>query len=96
MRRIAILVFIILFWYGAAAADVIHLKNGHTISADRVRQNGDKLEYEIGDDSYAIPMSTVDKIESCSAPSSGGATSATAGATHWDPTSCARSSTAFR
>ena len=81
MRRVAILVFIILFFYSTAPADVIHLKNGRTISADRVHQNGDKLEYEIGDDSYAIPMSTVDKIESGLAPSSGGVTSATASGT---------------
>ncbi len=44
-------------------ADTIHLKNGRTILADRVRENGAKYEYEIGDDSYAIPKSAVDRIE---------------------------------
>lgn len=81
MRRIVILVVIILFVYSAAPADVIHLKNGHTIAADSTHQKGDKLEYEIGEDSYAIPMSTVERIESgfASAGSeSSGLTSATA------------------
>ena len=81
MRRIAILVFILLFLYSAAPADVIHLKNGHTIVADSTHQKGDKLEYEIGEDSYAIPMSTVERVESgfASAGSeSSGLTSATA------------------
>lgn len=81
MRRIAILVFIILFVYSAAPADVIHLKNGRTIAADSTHQRGDKLEYEIGEDSYAIPMATVERVESGFTPetsSSNGLTSATA------------------
>lgn len=47
----------------AALADTIHLKNGRTILADHVRENGSHYEYEIGDDSYAIPKSSVDHIE---------------------------------
>jgi len=46
-----------------ASADTIHLKNGRTIVADRVRENGNHLEYDIGDDSYAIPKSTVDHVD---------------------------------
>jgi hypothetical protein len=46
-----------------AAADVIHLKNGRTIWADQVRQNKDHVEYEIGEDTYAIPRSSVDHID---------------------------------
>jgi tetratricopeptide (TPR) repeat protein len=45
------------------SAEVIHLKNGRTIWADQARQNGKHLEYEIGESSYAIPMSVVDRIE---------------------------------
>jgi tetratricopeptide (TPR) repeat protein len=45
-------------------ADTIHLKNGQTILADHVRENGNKYEYDIGDDSYAIPKSSVDRVES--------------------------------
>src|ERR1700733_15532786 len=47
----------------AASADTIHLKNGRTILADHVRENGSRYEYDIGDDSYAIPKSSVDRIE---------------------------------
>ena len=44
-------------------AEVIHLKNGRSIWAEHVREKGSQIEYDIGDDSYAIPKSLVDKIE---------------------------------
>ena len=47
----------------AAWADTIHLKNGRTILADHVRENGNRYEYEVGDDSYAIPKSSVERVE---------------------------------
>lgn len=47
----------------SAGADTIHLKNGRTILADHVRENGSRYEYEVGDDTYAIPKSSVDRIE---------------------------------
>jgi tetratricopeptide (TPR) repeat protein len=47
----------------AASADTIHLKNGRTILVDHVRENGNRYEYEIGDDSYAIPKTSVDRVE---------------------------------
>jgi hypothetical protein len=46
-----------------ASAEVIHLKNGRTIYADQVHENGAHLEYEVGEDSYAIPKSAVDRVE---------------------------------
>ena len=46
-----------------ASAEVIHLKNGRTIYADQVHENGFHLEYEVGEDSYAIPKSAVDRVE---------------------------------
>src|ERR1700733_617080 len=46
-----------------AWADTIHLKNGRTILADHVRENGNRYEYEIGEDSYAIPKSAVDRVD---------------------------------
>lgn len=52
-----------------AWADTIHLKNGHKILADRVRENGNRYEYEIGDDSYAIPKSSVDHVDAGGLPS---------------------------
>jgi tetratricopeptide (TPR) repeat protein len=53
----------LMFALAAATADTIHLKNGRTILADHVRENGNRYEYEIGDDSYAIPKSSVDRVE---------------------------------
>ncbi|MBZ5615674.1 MAG: tetratricopeptide repeat protein [Acidobacteriia bacterium] len=46
-----------------ACADVIHLKNGRTIWADQVRETKTRVEYDLGDDSYAIPKSSVDHVE---------------------------------
>jgi tetratricopeptide (TPR) repeat protein len=40
------------------------LKNGRTIWADHVREAGSHIEYDVGDDTYAIPKSSVDYIES--------------------------------
>lgn len=47
----------------SARADTIHLKNGRTILADHVRENGNRYEYEVGDDTYAIPKASVDHID---------------------------------
>ena len=49
-------------------AEVIHLKNGRTIWADHVRENGARVEYDIGDDSYAILKSSVERIEAGGVP----------------------------
>jgi tetratricopeptide (TPR) repeat protein len=46
-----------------APAEVIHLKNGRTIWADHARENGGHVEYDIGDNNYAIPKSSVERIE---------------------------------
>lgn len=48
---------------GYASAEVIRLKNGRAIYADQVHENGSHLEYEVGEDSYAIPKSAVDRVE---------------------------------
>ena len=49
----------------SARADVIHLKNGRTIWADQVREdkNKDRVEYDVGEDTYAIPKSSVERID---------------------------------
>src|ERR1700681_147365 len=52
-----------------AWADTIHLKNGRTIVADHVRENGNHYEYDLGDDSYAIPKSVVDHVDAGGMPS---------------------------
>lgn len=61
-----------------ASAEVIHLKNGRTIWADHVRDTGTHIEYDLGDDSYAIPKSLVERIDAGGTPpayaSAGGST----------------------
>jgi Peptidase MA superfamily/Tetratricopeptide repeat len=49
----------------SAPADVIHLKNGRTIWADQVREdkNGTRVEYDVGEDTYAIPKSSIERID---------------------------------
>lgn len=51
-----------------ARAEVIHLKNGRTIWADHVRESGNHIEYDIGEDSYAIPKSIVERVEAGGSP----------------------------
>jgi tetratricopeptide (TPR) repeat protein len=46
-----------------SAADVIRLKNGRSIVADRVREDKGRVEYQIGDNTFAISRSLVEKIE---------------------------------
>jgi len=62
-----------------AGADTIHLKNGRTILADRVREKGNRYEYEIGDDTYAIPKTSVDRIDAGGSPAQSGGTGGVAG-----------------
>ena len=53
---------------GLVSADTIYLKNGRTIVADKVTVNGPRVYYEVGEDTYAIPKSMVDHIESGGTP----------------------------
>ncbi len=46
-----------------APADTIYLKSGRTIVADHVTEKNGRVYYEIGDNSYAIPKSLVNRIE---------------------------------
>ena len=39
------------------------MKNGRTIWAEHVRENGTQVEYDLGDNSYAIPKSLVERVE---------------------------------
>ena len=45
------------------AGDTIHLKNGRAILADNIRESDNRIEYDIGDNTYAIPKSLVERIE---------------------------------
>src|SRR5258707_7669551 len=70
--RVTTLAVIATIWmvlaFAAASAETIHLKNGRTILADHVRENGNRCEYDIGEDTYAIPRSSVERIEAGGAP----------------------------
>jgi tetratricopeptide (TPR) repeat protein len=61
--RVTLVLLGMAFALNVAQGDTIHLKNGRTILADHVRENGNHYEYEIGDDSYAISKSTVDHVD---------------------------------
>ena len=79
--RVTILLIWLALALAAASADTIHLKNGRTILADSVHEKGNHYEYEVGDDSYAIPKSAVDHIDAGGMPahtisSAGGARAA--------------------
>jgi len=66
--RVTFLVMALACALPGAWADTIHLKNGRTILADHVRENGSHYEYDIGDDSYAIPKSVVDHVDAAGTP----------------------------
>jgi len=51
-----------------AFADTIHLKNGRTIFADSVREVNGRVEYTIGDNTFALPKSSVQSIDSGGSP----------------------------
>jgi hypothetical protein len=61
-----------------AEAEVIHLKNGKTIVADSAHETNGRIEYTIGDNSFAIPKSLVEKIDTEKAPTVSASRAATA------------------
>lgn len=67
MRSI-LLAFLLVSMLAVAWPETIILKNGRKIVADSVKENGDKVQYEIGDSSYAIPKTAVDHIEKSGVP----------------------------
>ena len=77
--RVTFLAFCLALASSSALADTIHLKNGRTIVADRVRENGSRYQYEIGEDTYAIPKASVDRIEAGGMPSHPGTGTAKVG-----------------
>lgn len=61
--RVCVIFCLVLVTATASPADVIHLKNGRKIWADHIRESGAHLEYDVGENSYAIPRSLVESIE---------------------------------
>ena len=61
MRKI--LIGLVSLSVAVCSAETIVLKNGRSIVADSVHEENGKVEYEIGDNTYRIPKSLVEKIE---------------------------------
>ncbi len=77
--RVTILFIWLGIWLGLAtglSADTIHLKNGRTIVADHVREDGNRYQYDVGDDSYAIPKALVDHVDAGGSPAHAAASAA--------------------
>lgn len=74
--RVTLLILSVALALTTARGDTIHLKNGRTILADHVHENGTHLEYEIGDDSYAISKSMVDHVDAGGTPVGAGSAGA--------------------
>jgi tetratricopeptide (TPR) repeat protein len=61
--------FVISVWLASAsfvsafaAAQEVHPKNGDVIYADHVEEKGTHIRYEVGDNSYTIPKSSVERV----------------------------------
>jgi tetratricopeptide (TPR) repeat protein len=52
----------------AAQAETIRLKNGRTILASNVREKNGRVEWEVGDNTYSIAKSLVERIDTGGAP----------------------------
>jgi tetratricopeptide (TPR) repeat protein len=52
----------------AAQAETIHLKSGRSILASNVREKGGRIEWEVGDNTYSIAKSLVERIDTGGAP----------------------------
>jgi hypothetical protein len=50
------------------AADTIRLKNGRSIIADNVTDNGKSVQYAVGEDTYSISKNLVDRIDTGGVP----------------------------
>jgi tetratricopeptide (TPR) repeat protein len=48
---------------GLASAQVIHLKNGDVIYADQIKENENRVQYSISDDTYTIPKALIQSID---------------------------------
>ena len=84
LRVTTLFVSLLCAWI-SSQADTIHLKNGRTIVADHVRENGNHYEYDVGDDSYAIPRSLVDHVDAGGMPTPGASSAKVAGLPTFTP-----------
>lgn len=61
--RLTLILFLLVATALPSHADIIVLKNGKRIVVDTAREKNGRVEYEIGDNTYAISMKLVDHIE---------------------------------
>ena len=52
----------------AVQAETIHLKNGRSILASNVREKNGRIEWQVGENTYSIAKSLVDRIDTGGAP----------------------------
>jgi tetratricopeptide (TPR) repeat protein len=52
----------------SASGDMVRLKNGDVIYADSVKDNGKSVSYELGDNTFTIPKSRVQSVETGARP----------------------------
>ena len=57
-----------LLFAGALSAETIRLKNGRIILADSVREVNGRVEYSVGENTYALPKSSVERIDTGGSP----------------------------
>ena len=62
------LLFSIAVLLPAAHAETIRLKNGRVILADHVQETGNKVEYTVGENTFAISKSLVERIDTGGVP----------------------------
>ena len=60
----------LLIFTASLSAESIRLKNGRTILADSVREVDGRVEYTVGENTYALPKSSVVRIDTGGAPTS--------------------------
>src|SRR5690349_6865715 len=60
--------YCVLVLASVCAADTIRLKNGRSIVADSVTDNGKSVQYAVGDDTYTIAKTLVDRIDTGGVP----------------------------
>jgi len=65
---VRVLILLLLSAAVVAQAETIYLKNGKTIYADKVQEDGDRLRYDVGENTFAVPKGMVDRVEHSGAP----------------------------
>src|SRR5262249_44812601 len=71
MRRYNAILFLVAAFPLAAFSDTIYLKNGSAIEADSTHTVSDRIEYQVGENTFSIPQAIVLRVVSVSPASQG-------------------------